>query len=121
MPGAQWNRQQNDARRHRNQRKEFTMRITAATVATVFMLAASGVYAQPVRTEGPTSPFNYEALGATPSIQLLRATAERKPSAGKPATADPAAAVSAKGEPARTDSSGPATKQTVVRAAEPTR
>lgn len=92
------------------------MRITTATVATVaavFMLAASGVYAQPVRTEGPTSPFTYEALGATPTIQLRRAGADRKVVAEKPAAND--AASRGRNEAAPAEAGKPATAQAAVR------
>ena len=60
------------------------MRTSHATLAAVLMLAGSAVYAQqaPVRTEGPFSPFTYEALGATPSIRLHR---QAKPAESKAA------------------------------------
>jgi hypothetical protein len=67
-------------------RKEYTMR--NASLALAFLLAASGVFAQQapaaaVRTESATSPFTYEALGATPSIRLPRLT--QAPAADKAA------------------------------------
>ncbi len=70
------------------------MRATIATLTAVLMLAGSSVYAQqtaaPVRSEGPFSPFTYEALGATPSVRLpkwLGASAERKAAADAKAQA----------------------------------
>jgi len=54
------------------------MRTTFATLATTLLLAGTSVLAQPaptapVRTESATSPFVYEALGATPRIELRKA------------------------------------------------
>lgn len=68
------------------------MRTRVSALAAVLMLAASGVYAEqaPARTEGPFSPFTYEALGATPSIRLHRAAA---PSNAKDAEAKAQAAL----------------------------
>lgn len=69
------------------------MRATVTTLTAVLMLAAGSSYAQqaatPPRSEGPFSPFTYEALGATPSIRLPRlgGSAERKAAADAKAQA----------------------------------
>jgi hypothetical protein len=73
------------------------MRNTSLLIA--LMLAGSGVFAQQapaerVRTESATSPFTYEALGATPSIQLRRAAPAAD--ASRAAAARPAADASQK-------------------------
>jgi len=102
------------------------MRIPFATLATALMLAASGVYAQqaptaPVRTESATSPFTYEALGATPSIQLRRAspapaaaTDTTNVDAGKPAAAPSQgkAQAAARAETPRAQAAAPAAQST---------
>lgn len=65
--------------------KRNTMIIAAVAAATLGMSAA---HAQP-RTDTRPSPFTYDELGATPSLQLksLKADAATRADAGKPATA----------------------------------
>jgi hypothetical protein len=72
------------------------MRTSLTTIATVLMLAGSGVHAQqaPVRTEGPFSPLTYERLGATPSIRLPWAA---RPAVGSEAEAKAQAALKSPG------------------------
>jgi hypothetical protein len=77
-----------DASASRRNRKEKTMtfRQTMLSTALFAALIATGAQAQ-VRTEPAGSPFTYEALGATPSLQLnLKKRTEAR-------TAAPAAAV----------------------------
>lgn len=75
------------------------MKRTITAVAAALMLAASGVYAQapaaPAKPEvSPFSPLVYDALGATPKVQLRRKAAPapkaeelRKADVARPGTA----------------------------------
>jgi hypothetical protein len=83
-----------DASASRRNRKENTMtfRQTMLSTALFAALVATGAQAQ-VRTEPAGSPFTYEALGATPSLQLnLKKRTEARTAAPVTGTA-PAAAV----------------------------
>lgn len=70
------------------------MRTTANTLATVLALASSLAFAQPAPTAptrptyDPFSPLVYDALGATPKIQLRKAPAAPKAVAEKKAPAE---------------------------------
>jgi len=81
------------------------MRTTQLALATVLAAAAVSVNAGP-RMESATSPFTYEAVGATPVVTFGRASAApRTVEAPKPATAAP----TAKAPAAATRVAGPAT------------
>ena len=80
------------ASRRNRKVKTMTLRQTMLSTALFAALIATGAQAQ-VRTEPAGSPFTYEALGATPSLQLnLKKRTEARTAA--PVTgAAPAAAV----------------------------
>jgi hypothetical protein len=83
-----------DTSASRRNQKEKTMKVrqTMLSTALIAALLVTGAQAQ-VRTEPAGSPFTYEALGATPSLQL-NLTKRTEARTAAPATgAAPAAAV----------------------------
>jgi hypothetical protein len=78
-------------------------RLTSVALAGLVLstCAASAALAQ-VRTESPTSPFTYEALGATPRITAFDRTPDSRAMRGDAVAAGSARAEKPRTEPVRT-------------------